>query len=489
MYLRKRIISLIAAVAVAFSGSVYALENDSKAAANENTSYSTEYEIYKQLVQSIVDSYIDDTLTSDEVIEKGISELLNGNENMLIALLKSTFKSLDAYSEFFTAEEYQSYINQINRTFYGIGVELKDVNGYTEITGFVEENGLAEQSGFRIGDKIIAVNGVDVVGRGSAYIRNLIVGDVNTTVSISVKRGDDVIELIGIRKEVKQETVSSGILEGNIGYVKILSFGKDTANEFSDVVRNFEDHSTRNVILDLRNNTGGILDAAVEIAKMIVPKGKIIDVKYRDKNRDETYTSDLIKPELKFFVLVNENTASSAEILASAIQDSGVGKLVGTKTYGKAVIQTATPLMNGSVYKMTTGQYITRNGREINGKGLTPDYKVENYMEKIDKSQYSNPDFSNRYSLGNNSEAVKAAKERLYMLGIYSGSVENGFFDESFRSALCAFQEENHLSPDGVLDIATQIMLDRKFERLEKEVDVQLQTAYKMYGGNVDNLY
>lgn len=489
MCLKKRIISLFAAVTFVFSGAAYAAGSDDVSVQAESDSYSTEYKIYKQLVQSIISSYIDDSLTAEEVIEKGVSELLNGDESMLIALLKSTFNSLDAYSDFYTAEEYQNYINQINRTFYGIGVELKDINGYTEITGFVEENGLAEKSGFRIGDKIVAVNGIDVTGKSSAYVRNLIVGDVNTSVSISVKRGEELIELIGTRKEVKQETVSGGILDGNIGYIKIISFGKDTANEFSDIVRNFEERNTRNVILDLRDNPGGILDAAVEIAKMIVPKGKIIDVKYRDNSKNETYVSELIKPELKFYVLVNENTASSAEILASAIQDSRVGELVGTNTFGKAVIQTATPLMNGSVYKMTTGQYITRNGREINGKGLTPDYKVQNQMEKIDKNQYSKPDFSNRYSLGNNAEAIKAAKERLYMLGVYSGSVENGFFDESLRSAVCTFQENNHLSPNGVLDVATQIMLDRKFEKLEKEVDIQLQTAYKMFGGNINSLY
>ena len=479
MEFKKKIISIVLILSTLFTASAFAQEKE----------YSLEYEIYKQMAELIAQSYIDENLTQEEIITNGISELLKNDEEMLVELLKSTFKSLDEYSEFFTAEEYKEYVNNLNRTFYGIGIVMADVGGYTEITGFVEEDGPAQKAGFKIGDKIVAVDGIDVVGKSKEYVRTLVVGDINTTVTLRVKRGEELIDIIAVRNEVKQETVTGGVLTGNIGYVKIRSFGNDTANEFADVMSLFEQNVTRKVILDLRDNPGGIVNIAVEIAKMIVPKGKIIDVKYRNESKNLTYYSELIKPELQFYVLVNENTASSAEILASAIQDSGVGQLMGTKTFGKAVIQQSFTLTNGSVYKLTTGQYITRNGSMINGKGLTPDYYVENYMEKIDVSQYSKPDFENRYALGNTAEAIKAAKERLYLLGIYNGSVENGFFGEDFQNALKSFQENNHLSPNGVLDIATQIILDRQFARLEREVDKQLQMAYTMFGGNIDNLY
>ena len=185
---------------------------------------------------------------------------------------------------------------------------------------------------------------------------------------------------------------------------------------------------------------------------------------------------------------MNENTASSAEILASAMQDSGVGKLVGTQTYGKAVVQSMYPLVNGSVYKLTTGQYITRNGKKINKIGLTPDYYVENNTEKIDSSLYTLMDKTARYALGDTSETIKGAKERLYMLGIYKGSVDNGVFTVELQDAVKEFQYVNNLSASGVLDIATQVRLDKKFSLLQKVADLQMEKAYELLGGNINDL-
>lgn len=459
-------------------------------AAKSVVDVSDEYLVYDHIAEFVSENYLDSTLSKDDIMLMGISNYLKDNDDLTVELLKSMLTSLDPYSDFFTAEEYIKYINQINQTFYGIGVYLQERNGYVEITGFVEENSAAEKAGFMAGDKIVGVDGTDVTGKSLDYVRNMVVGKLNTTVVITVLREEKKIDLTATRVEVNQNTVSGGILKGNIGYIAIKSFGEHTASEFASVTELLKESDVKKVILDLRDNPGGRVDAAVDIAKMIVPRGDIVKVSYRDNNTKESHTSMLNNTPFNMIVLVNENTASSSEILASAIQDSGAGKLLGTRTYGKAVIQQLYNVADGKmVIKLTTGQYLTRNGREINGIGLEPDYPVTNYKKNIDTTQYTQLDFHNRYAIGQNGNAVKGAKERLKMLGYYNGNSESTVFDEEMQTALKGFQTEIGLSPSGVLDIATQVRLKEQFEKLETVVDRQMQTAYEQFGGNTEDLY
>lgn len=493
MHLKKIIAALTAAVMICPAFSVFAAGDEQTADAEQPESsvvLSGEYEAFDQIADFVSQLYIDSDLSKEDIKLMGISNLLADNEEMLVELLKATLTSLDPYSDFFTASEYMQYINQINQTFYGIGVYLQEAGEYVEISGFVEEGGSAEQSGFQVGDKIIKIDGVDVVGKNIDEIRNKIVGEVDTTVQITVLRDDAEIEITGKRVAVSQSTVSGGIMSGNIGYVMIKSFGTNTAFEFETIMEQLKENNVKKLILDLRNNAGGIVYAATDIAKMIVPKGNIITVSYRNETENAVEVSDLENAPFDIIVLVNENTASSSEILASAIQDSGVGKLLGTQTYGKAVIQQLYSVAHGSmIIKLTTGQYLTRNGYEINGVGLEPDYLVTNYTKQIDTTKYTSFDFQNRYAIGQNGSSVKAAKERLSILGYYDGDVDGTVFDKELQTALKNFQNEVGLAPDGVLDVATQIRLKEQFETLETVVDRQLQTAYEKFGGTIEDLY
>ncbi len=455
---------------------------------------SQEYINYCTLALYISQLYIDDTVTMDDAILMGLSKYLEDHDGALDEMLKSMFSSLDPYSEFMTGEEYVELQQSIEQTFYGIGVSLRQSGEYVEITGFVEENGLAEESGFMVGDKIVKVNGTDVVGWPLDDIRNRIIGEVNTAVNITVLRGGEYIDLVGIRTEVRQDTVSSAVFERNIGYIRIISFGSNTAEEFREALKKLSDRGVTKIILDLRDNGGGRLDAAVSIAEMIVPKGKIVDVKYRQSEYDVTYNSSLTNTDKRFIVLVNKNTASASEILASAIQDSKVGRLFGTQTYGKAVVQQVYPLGSGSqygshVFKLTVAQYITRNGNEINGVGLTPDKEVENTHEPIDATEYTSFDFKTKWSIGDSGKGIRAAKERLYMLGYYAGSSDNEDFFPDLQSAVKSFQMDMGLIPYGIIDIPTQVYLEKRFEQLEKYTDNQLEEAYMAFGGKVDDLY
>ena len=449
---------------------------------------------YRTLAMYISQFYIDETISEEDAMLMGLSKYLDEEDGALDAMLKSMFSSLDPYSEFMTSEEFVEFQNSIEQTFYGIGVSLRQNGEYVEIVGFVEENGLAEESGFMVGDKIVKVDGTDVVGWSLDDVRNKVIGEVNTSVNITVLRGDEYVDLVGIRTEVRKDTVSSALLKNNIGYIRIISFGSNTADEFREALKNLSDKGVKKIILDLRDNGGGLSDAAVSIAGMIVPKGKIIDVKYRQSEYDVTYNSYLPSTDKKWIVLVNEHTASASEILASAIQDSGVGKLYGDQTFGKAVVQQVYPLGSGAsygsrVFKLTVAQYITRNGHEINGIGLMPDEYVINTREPIDATQYTTFDFKTKWSIGDSGNGVRAAKERLYMLGYYTGNTDNEDFFKDLQNAVKAFQIDMGLVPYGVIDIPTQVHMENRFEKLELYTDNQLEEAYKAFGGRIEDLY
>ena len=481
--LTKKIIMLLTAFAVTTQPVVFAHT------AEKEIDTSIEYQGYEMISDYIANQYIDDTYTAEDIMKLGVSAYLEKyGDDALVEFLKGALHALDDYSDFFTREEYIEYMNEINSTFYGLGVSLQQNGEYVEIVEFVEEGGLAQQSGFQVGDKIVAVGGVDVVGCSVTEVRNLVVGELGTAVDITVLRGDERINLVGIRTAVNTSTVSGTVLKDGIGYVKILSFSKNTAEEFTDIVNKMKSENVKKLILDLRNNGGGQVIAAVDVARQIVPKGKIIDVEYRDKNLNHTYNSDLREPPFEIVTLVNEHTASSAEILASAIQDSGVGILMGENTYGKAVIQSPFYVNNGMVIKLTIGSYITRNGNEINKVGLIPDILVENEKKKVDTSSYTKFDFITPVSLGASGDNVMAAKERLSDMNYYSGNMHNDVYNVDLKESVALFQRKHGLTDSGVLDIPTQIKLKEVFEQLDMELDTQLDEAYKYLGGKIEDL-
>lgn len=478
------------AVTAAAASTAAPTELPEEAEIKDDIQTSVQYQAYEQIAQYISERYLDDSYTAEDIMKLGLSGYLGENgDAALVALLKAALQSLDNYSDFYTYDEYVEYNNTLNKTFYGLGITMQQDGEYVTIAGFVEENSLAEQSGFKVGDRIIKVDGISVVGLSMTEVRNLIVGEIGTTVPIAVLRDGQEIEIIGTRTAVNNSTVSGGILEGNVGYVKIASFSSGTAAEFEEIKNSLIDAGISKLILDLRNNPGGLVSAATSIAESIIPKGKIVDVKYRDSALDHTFYSELAASPFEIVALVNGNTASSAEILSSAIQDSGVGILLGEQTYGKAVIQSTYSLRNGMVFKLTIGQYITRNGNEIDHIGLSPDIEVENYTKKIDTSGYSKFDFLHTASVGESGTNVSAAKERLSIMGYYIGNLSNDVFNTDLTDAIREFQKDNGLTDSGVLDIPTQIMLKEVFEGLETTVDIQMQEAYKYFGGNIDDLY
>lgn len=442
---------------------------------------SVEYNTFDKLMNYAAQLYIDQDISVEELKEKAVSKLLEEHPELLDQLLKAGFSSLDQYSEFFTGEEFLDYVNDLNHTFYGIGVTIQKNGEYVEVVNCLD-GGSAKEAGLAIGDKIYAVDGESAVGKTLSDVQKMITGELNTMVNVTVLRGDAEKSFTLTRKPVSADTVAHTVLEGNIGYITITNFAEKTDTEFANVLKDLDEQGVTEIILDLRDNPGGYLISAVNIAKMIVPEGVIVQTMFRQEEKNETFYSELKNPKYRFAVLVNQNTASAAEVLAGAMQDSKIGYLIGDTTYGKAVIQEMFQLSNGG-FKITTGHYLTRDGHEINKIGIDPDEQVMNTTQKVNMSRFTPFDYKIKWKVGEESDSVLAAKERLRLMGYYQGSMDT-YFDTELESAVNQFQADTELYPYGVLDISTQVRIENEFYKREELVDNQLYTAYEYFGGD-----
>lgn len=473
----KSFIAFILSLVLLIPNSVLAAESES-----ENKSYLT-YDYFRRLMTYASELYIDDDITVDELIDIALEKAADENPEFVEQLLKAGFSALDEYSQYYTATELDSYLNDINHIFYGIGVVIQQSDNFIEITSCLED-GSAYAAGIQPGDKIYSVDGVSAEGKTVTQVQNMILGEVDTLVTVTVLRGTTQITYELKRCPVSSATVNYGILKGNIGYIEIINFAEKTAEEFKSGLEMMDENGITKIILDLRGNPGGYLFSAIDIAKLIVPKGVIVQTMFRNEGKNEVYYSDLKDAKYEFAVLVNQHTASAAEVLAGAMQDSGVGTLIGETTYGKAVIQEIYRLVSGG-FKLTTGHYLTRDGHEINNIGIEPDEYVVNTTQWVDMSNYTPFDYKTKWKVGETGEGVLAAKERLRGLGYYTGPLDSKF-NTALEKAVTAFQADQDLYPYGVLDISTQVRIENVFCKTEEVVDNQFERAYTMFGGIVE---
>jgi len=472
--MKKRILALLLSAVMVF-GCVASAET-----------MSAGYDEFERMSSFGANLYIDDTVTTEYIMTEAIKKVINENPELATELIKAGFSSLDEYSEYYTKEEYELFQKNINQIVYGIGVVIQEMDGYVTVIRVVDD-GEAKAAGVMPGDKISKVDGIDVAGATLDKVQDLIVGELDTTVTVTFLRDGKEFERVITRKEVRGETVTGEILEGKIGYIVIVNFSENTAEEFSKVLWEFDQAGVTKIILDMRDNPGGYLDAALEIARMVVPKGPILTAVFRDERESGTEYSYLENPKYEFCVLINRNSASAAEVLASAMGESGVAHLAGEISYGKGVIQSMYTMWDGTAFKITTGKYYTRNGNDINGNGIEPHEYVENSTKPIDLTKYKTFDYKTKPTIGDTSQNVRAAKERLRVMGYYSGPI-NDTFEPEFAAVISKFQAENGLGAYGVLDISTQVKMENIFYKIRVEVDDQLKYAYEYLGGNPEDL-
>ncbi|MCM1046591.1 MAG: S41 family peptidase [Candidatus Gastranaerophilales bacterium] len=286
----------------------------------------------------------------------------------------------DPYSEYYTAEELNEIMNQTEGIYYGIGayVSLDTDTSLPKISGVIE-GAPAEEAQLRANDLIYEVDGKATYGLSLTEAVNMIKGEEGTQVTLTIIReGENGYLTITVeRRRVESPTVEYQMLENNMAYIQITEFDDVTVDQFTDAVATMRGSGMEGMILDLRANPGGSLDAVVEIARRLLPKGLIVYTEDKNGKRVE-YTCDGRRElNIPLVVLVDMNSASASEILAGAIQDYGIGTLVGTTTFGKGIVQQIIPFPDGSAIKVTISSYYTPNGRDIHGSGIEPDVVCE----------------------------------------------------------------------------------------------------------------
>lgn len=316
-----------------------------------------------QILENTIDKYFYLKDITDEELENGIYR------GMLEALD-------DPYSEYYTAEELSELMRQTEGVYYGIGayVGLDTLTSLPKISGVIE-GAPAEEVGLRANDLIYEVDGISTYGLSLTEAVALIKGEEGTKVVLTIAReGEkDYLEVTVPRRRVESPTVDYEMLEDNMAYIQITEFDDVTVDQFADALATMKGSGMEGLILDLRANPGGSLAAVVEIARMILPEGRIVytEDKY---GKQSSYSCDgKRRLQVPLVVLVDMNSASAAEILAGAVQDYGLGTLVGTTTFGKGIVQQIIPLEDGSAVKVTISSYFTPNGRDIHNIGIEPD--------------------------------------------------------------------------------------------------------------------
>lgn len=284
----------------------------------------------------------------------------------------------DPYSVYLDPETFKRFQEQIEQSFGGLGIAVGYGEEYCLTVRRVFEDSPAEREGLRENDVIIEVDGTSTEGMDLETAVTLMRGEVGSKVEVVVRRPDEdqPLRFILTRDTIHAPTVDSTVLEDGIGYMTIYQFAQNTGGEATYALNALEQQGITSLILDLRGNPGGELYSAVNVADLFIESGPIVHIDYRAAE-DYTCTANPTRLDLPLVVLVNEYSASAAEIVAGAVKDTGVGTLVGTKTYGKGVVQTVFPLADGAGLKLTTARYLTPDRHDLNQEGVTPDIVVE----------------------------------------------------------------------------------------------------------------
>ena len=311
----------------------------------------------------------------------------------------------DPYSVYYDEEETKSLYETTEGEYQGIGAVLSQ-NMNTGIITLVQiyDDSPAMKAGLKDNDILYKVNGEEVTGVELTEVVSHIKGEKGTTVEMTVLRGADneEVTVTATRDTVEAQTVKYRMMDGQIGYVSVSEFDSVTYDQYQKALKDLEGQGMKGLVVDLRNNPGGNLNTVCDMLDLMLPKGLIVYTEDKDGNRQEASSDDENQFTLPLAVLVNGNGASASEIYAGAIQDYGIGDIVGTQTYGKGVVQQIFDLKDDTCVKLTIAKYFTPKGRSINGKGITPDVEVEYEADE------NNPEADNQLD-----KAVETIKNKL----------------------------------------------------------------------------
>ena len=303
-------------------------------------------------------------------------------------IYKGLFAGLgDVYSAYYTKDEMKQLLEASSGKYVGVGMTV----GADKETGRIRvestfDKSPAKEAGIQKGDFIVRVDGKSYTYQEMDIAVKNMRGKAGTSVKISLIRGNRQIEKIVVRRQITIQTIDSRVLENNLGYISIKSFDEDTADDFRSALKNLEAKNIKGLIVDVRNDGGGLLNIVENIADRLLGKAVIVYTQDNKGNKEYLRSSDKEKVSIPIVVLTNGNSASASEILTGAILDNKAGISVGTTTYGKGLVQQVVPLRDGTGYKLTTAQYFTPNGSYINEKGIKPTIEVKEEKDQLPRA-------------------------------------------------------------------------------------------------------
>lgn len=404
----------------------------------------------REYIEYIKNNYKDD-VTYEQLINGAFEGVTNSLE--------------DPYSVYYeTNGQADAFVEAVSGEYSGVGVSIEDYNGKCRVVAPISGTP-AEKSGIKTGDIITKIDGVDISSKTLDEAAEMMRGEAGTKVTLTISREGQILNFPLTREVIKTISVNHKMLDSEIGYLQITGFDSDSHEEFARALADLKKQGMKSLIIDVRNNPGGLVNVALSIANQLMPEGPMMHYEHKGEII-KTYQADgSSEADFPMVMLVNEGSASSSEILAGALQDSKTAKLVGTTTFGKGIAQQVENFPEGYGLKLSTLYFLTPNKNRIDHVGLTPDYIVQNsanineealteyYLEFAPMSEKEKPAAG---SVGLN---VFGAQQRLSMLG-YSVEI-SGTMDESTVAAVKKFQKENGLYSGGVLDYTTMDALDK----------------------------
>ncbi len=397
-------------------------------------------------------------------------------EKLVRGSVEGMLRSLDdPYTMYLDPEAMRELLIYTTGSFSGIGVEITGGEGEVLVLRVIRDSP-AQRAGLLPGDRIVKVGDRETEGMAVDAVARLLRGPRGTAVEVSLRRmgEEEPLTVSIIREELERETVFARLLEGSIGYLQITSFDQQTGKDFAAALADLEKAGLKGLILDLRDNPGGIVEEAIAVGKIIVPAGEITRVVDRNGKVRERYLSTAPPRPYPLVVLINEHSASAAEIVAGALRDSGQATLVGMPSYGKATVQHLQYLSDGGGLRYTIARYLTPAGHDLHENGLQPDLPVE-----------LPPEFYLQYrpiprdlGRGDTGEKVLLLQEMLIFLGF--PLEKTGVFDSGTLETLRLFQQGAGLPGNGILDMDTRESLRAALGEKGVRADTQLQAAREL---------
>ncbi|MCL2497555.1 MAG: S41 family peptidase [Symbiobacteriaceae bacterium] len=400
-------------------------------------------------------------LKREYVNEPDASVLLQGAMEGMVSALG------DPRSHYFDADQMRTQGEQSSGSYTGIGSTVESgVDGYVTMI-FIYPNSPAERAGLLSGDKLLAIDGVDAQGMPLTEAVTRVKGPRGTIVKLTILRPSEPepFEVDIVRDVVELISVTAKMLEDEVGLITITTFNDSTGAQFGKELQRLLDQGMKGLILDIRNNGGGTLDGLMDVANMLVPAGTVFTWTFRNQIPQD-HISTLATRNFEVVVLVNGYSASASEVLAGALQDTGAGRLVGVRTFGKGSAQHTYRLANGGGVSFTVSHWVTPKGRYIEGQGLEPDVKaIDPYFPLVlEKGRLIKPG------------QIELLQAKLQALG-FDAPFEEGFGEKTV-AALQAFQEDSRIYVSGALsDDTLQVLNKRCYEEIPHDNDPQMEIA------------